>query len=1516
MALPPPLTPRGGSPEHVPPLPPNSARRAPSKPTTPPPLVMAAPPPAVPGGAKMGIKRGGGKGEGRSAKSASPRPQRVRPVDTVKQAKKELANGELLMTAGRLRLMNVAHDTEDTLGQASESISGLHEGFFDFAAAVVRPQLTARQHASQLRERLEAGIKQLRGQSGHSPQLELPHSNSAPLLALPPPSQDDPSPSSATFATAVDAEAEAAAAIVVAGGVAAPGSAELQAARAGAGHASGAARISKAAQLQLEVNYSFDVLTQYIQDTTTDSKERAGFLSEAQRTAGGALEALMKLTESCVRDLEASDSRQSTLQESMDVLIEENQGLRHVMRQMLATEAELRQDISNKEDRVEELAKEIEQASATKRDLDQQLLEANEMLERLLDEKRRHRDVRDATNSPMMGFSAFVMTSDAQVPPLGWSSEEPGTGFVPKAADSIGGGPSKVLLQEQSQVMQDRRRTMTSGLAIAQAREIQSSQSRLSAARASRGASVEVEFQLPHEAYRQRSGSASPADRPDGAGSPRSAADRSPRRGHENEGAGRGKLSPSSEDDEEEAADRPQSVTVRGGKRHSSRHNIHRGSQGPGRLQSDGGTQRQEESGASDRRMDADEPFMPDQDSALSAFPALIPFLDFSKIDPDLEKAQAEAKEQNQEHLNKHLAALQSEYEQESEANKALQRSVDTALERLLVWLHAMHDALQSCSLGSAVQQDADAISVCRSMVEWLAKHPCAAWSSDMESIDEVFDRHEATLRSHLARERPRDAEVQDLRSGLAKARKQVVELTEQLSELRASILPGRGARLELGGRGKARAKSPAPLQMVGMTPPFSSASPHTPTPREDAPSASIASTAVVDSGSHMPPPLLGRGSPEEIRKQPTRVFNDDFGVQCDLIKSPGAAEYEDHQESHLDEFFCRSCGKRRSSAQAPPLQGPAGTRRAAARSEDHPGLLSPGASAADEAAGQGRRRSDGLTGEGKNVEQQHALESTDFALRRMRLLASPFVESIDFTMVSTAGGQQGLLKQPLPAMPPATGGSGARHASFSEDAMAVGGFTSASPSSPSRALLNSGREDANDRLIKVKALQALLHDAYAVKKTDDQRRDKVGEERRPLHVVLQELLRRQHGVKKVVHQKSWQLVEGAAHLAEMDPGARLFCDFLDGSRDLDELSFYLYCSSVLSVATAEEIQALPPKQLPSGSVGVARAIRMVELLFGDLPKALGVARDELLKCIRYSSAANDFQEVTYGHGHVIAQQADPDVRVDDLYRVLLEGWRMSALLLDKSVPGFSWRRCVLAFMQGDLTHRGWLDPHEVRDSEVNKLRLDVPGGVLPDADGLRLLDRTSLGAFVFRAVHRCGKANSSIPGSLGAASADAGGGTGLELARTNGVPLSQRQQRQEAKRQMDEACLAVSKEHFESLEKSLGVYLTWLMHSEELRDVSVYHSVKARIYEFRRSLGESEAPEGARQLRSLLLLLLAHQYDLQLQQGELQSKYLDWELRCLVSILRESWKRGTTAEAMPLAEDVAEAAAQGRLEF
>lgn len=376
--------------------------------------------------------------------------------------------------------------------------------------------------------------------------------------------------------------------------------------------------------------------------------------------------------------------------------------------------------------------------------------------------------------------------------------------------------------------------------------------------------------------------------------------------------------------------------------------------------------------------------------------------------------------------------------------------------------------------------------------------------------------------------------------------------------------------------------------------------------------------------------------------------------------------------------------------------------------------------------------------------------------------------------------------------------------------------------------------------------------------------------------------------MKRVVHQKSWQLIEVVAQHAHSDSAAGIFADFLDGSRDLHELNFYLYAWTLLCTAVPEESQvSVTPAKPPTGCVSLSRAYRLADLLFADLPKSLGVVRRELEKFTRSSEwevSISDFL-----HHRSTGSMLEPlgvgsGVLVDDLMMALLEGWRVSVLLLDRNVPNFSWRVCLLDFVRSDPRGRGWLDAHSVREAESrSELRGSGVGGSAP------IPERTSLGAFVFRAVNRCGSTGEEVEKQEALVPVVAG-----PLAKTARA----------ARRREQEACLKVSQAAFTSLEKAMSVYLAWLVHSDDPRDLSVYHAVKARIFAFRSASGAKSAWPCTHNLRCLLLLLLSHQFDLQHQRKEVAADHLAWEFTAMLRVLRESWRRGSAQPAEVAGKD------------
>eukprot|EP00927_Polykrikos_kofoidii_P040000 TRINITY_DN34279_c0_g1_i1.p1 TRINITY_DN34279_c0_g1~~TRINITY_DN34279_c0_g1_i1.p1 ORF type:complete len:1521 (+),score=292.87 TRINITY_DN34279_c0_g1_i1:93-4655(+) len=1397
-----------------------------------------------------------------AAQSASPRPRRVRPVDTVRLAKTELASHEISAAhavAGKLRLAALPTPAEildktTSANATADSVNpGLHEGFYDFATAVVRPQPTARQIATQLREKLEQQLRDLRQKSSGSRCVSDKHvggvtgetsaQGGEAMLALPAPlapttSQKEGLTSGMFHTSPPQVEVSSPSMRTFVGDQQEPEAVDVEA----------TAKLLRAERAKSEASVSFNILETFIKDISVDSRERSSLLDNSRRTFMEATNHLQSLVKTCVRELRQGELERAEQEKSTTALSEENDDLRRIMRQMLSAEAELRSEAGNAEDRAQACERSFEKACEKTKQLEEELASVQDELRSLHDDKNRLRATRDACNSPMMGFSTFVMSTSDHVPQagqMGGDDKHDGTSI---GGAKVGGSKSEKLETKH------RSSQLISILGAVESTVEDATQSRRSL-HTNKGLLVVGQAQSAEGDGSGGGGSGSQTHR-----------SHAPSLNvmHPTSGTARKIPRASSPREDELSPTRSKSP-------HTSA-----GGSDEGEIVT---AVRPEELAAAS------------EDLGCIAFPSIIPFLDFSKADTEREHSHTESITQNQEHLHKHLVALQSDYQRELEQNELLQHSVDVALERLLVWVRAIHDSVSRGGLGAAVQQDADALAVCDEVLEWLSKRPCKDWSCETELLEDLFDRHEHVIREHIARDRPRDAEMEELRRSLEEQKKRADDLSEQLLELRSSAL---GARA-LSSKRNIHHGSPGRRGSGGVTitaastagsgcsnsGPFLANSPRqqqqrqTPQASSGSQSLKMNTTAALHQQKQVQVEHVGvqSGSPLSSR-QSLNSSKPEVGVEVggfilardgprqpvDEARSDPQGQLTLHSQNRTDE--------KRSDRASTGGDEASMTDEAAGNLDQRVRLRSAGG-ASDIHSGDRLRSADvdRCAGVAHSV-----LASTDVEARRMRFLSSAFVESIDFTMVPAESRALTLRRRSNGEDVVEAAGTGrsdigaAAIVSGHGSGSVVG--AGATKSSTSHGLREQPRTD-EEKLLGSKALHALIADVYLLKKADDQRRDKARQPRRPLNLVLQEMMRRQHGVKRVVHQRAWQLVESLVYHAETDVVSRMFSDFLDGSRDIDELSFYLYCSSVLSIAVADESQALPPTRMPGGFVSLARATRMVELLFADLPKALGVARDELGKSVRYivQPLMGDY------HGMLsdsIGQDAEPGVHVDELHRIVLEGWRMSALLLDQHVPSFSWRRCVLAFVQADVSHRGWLDQHEVMDSASKHLRLTT------EMEGLRILERTSLGAFVYYIVNCCNQGSLELNTSSGS--------TALAVVAGN--------LRTEAKQDVAQACLQVSQTAFSSLEKTLGIYLTWLMHSEEMRDRAVYQSVKARIYEFRRAADGGHGSDASHHFRSLLLLLLAHQFDMQLHQGALSAELLDWELRCFLRILRESWRR------------------------
>lgn len=1265
------------------------------------------------------------------AKSASPRPQHVRPVDAVKLAKGELASKGIVpaVKAGRLRLTALpsGFDDESLVASALSNDSDvpmagplIHEGFYNLAAGVMKREPTLREKAGALQKHLERGLRRLKQERAEHqyPGLAKTAGISSAYGETKALSSSDKM-QSPMLALTDDASATRGDTFITAHEEQsiAFNPSDLQLMPIEDQDAQDAklqrAILIEAEMAEKELELCINTLEGYACETSKESRERNSLLGAAKGTAVSALGKLVGVINRQQEEAEFAASNRQKLEARLQQLEEENAGLRQMVQHMLTSEAQLQHQNQEQLTELNATLRELDEAEKRSDELAGQLKETYAELLATEEEKNRIREnVRDGANSPMMAFSAFVLGPD-HIPRFGDDSKN-------QQQTSIGGGDVK---KEKPSSKSDRLGSFVS-------RHEAAANPRRSSATPLLMAGMNMRSQP--QPYRQNDGK--PVDSLHAMPLPRvSDAD---------------KIS----EDEGEVSPAHSAVVV---------------------VPSfTGSASKAKKARYMDDESDSSEEAAPPSASPLaSAFPALVPFLDFLTADPDADKVKAEGVTQNHEHLEKHMVQLQGERKKHMELNQSLQRAVDASLERLLVWVQAVIDSLRDFGPPQA-KKDMLALMAVRDMLAWLGRRGCKDWIDPPDQLDSVLASHEEQLRAALtaaAESQPCQAskeEVEELRASLEQQTKHIEELEKRLIK--------------------------------------------------------------AESGSQADPESKARGTPSSTGSGRAKSRDSRVGFQT-------------------GDSFPNSSSLQSSALAITERRVDEGCSQAELENE----------SASKDSTGNASGLHDENPAENeKSPELEAAAASTSFAsaAQKMRLYRSPFAQAIDLTLIPTS---LGTMLQPTP------------------DAQ-IAATESIGP-------VGSKVSDA----LGIRQLRSFMLEIYATKRLDDQRRDKAHQPRRPLHMVLQEYMRRQHGVKSLVSTKSWQLVQALEQHAPSDIAVCIFVDFLDGTRDLDELSFYLYCCSVLVSAVAEESQALPPSKLPAGYVSQSRAWRLVDIVFGHLPKAHEVVKAEIEQCIKQPAPLSASMSMSSFQFNDFAFRLDDDgancgsgcLEVDELCRALLEGWRVAALLFERSMPSFSWRDTVLSFITTDVRYCGWLDQHEVHEAEM---RAAVHTLSRSSTHELPNIDRTSLGEFVFRAVARIGGLGT------GSSPEDDPATGALVHCEDSGVLRSRR-------RQVQEACLKIGVAAFTSLERSLGVYLSWLMHSEEPRDLAVYQGVKSRIYGFRCAVAKGECWPVTHNLRCLILLLLGHQFDLQLQRNETVPDHLAWELTALLQILRESWRRGAS---------------------
>lgn len=818
--------------------------------------------------------------------------------------------------------------------------------------------------------------------------------------------------------------------------------------------------------------------------------------------------------------------------------------------------------------------------------------------------------------------------------------------------------------------------------------------------------------------------------------------------------------------------------------------------------------------------------------------------------------------------------------------------------------------------------------------MSWLATRACHEWVGEGDRFEERLEGFEAKIVRALAEERGQDTEVEALRQRLSLATARGDDLETQVTELRhaQSTVKGAGG----GATGVPSSRPARPGARAGLAGSSAGAvAPSSSAPQQPLPSSPVGVLVGVEQQPAAPVADVGPAAAVStgLAVAAERVSGRDDGTQAGAGPltadiSPEAADLAPALS------VAASCAAARGGA-PPPLAASIGPAAPAA----------PAPAGAPAVAPQtGHGAASGVV-EGTAEMMRPVVGPVVLAereVRRRRLLSCAFVTAIDLSLVPTASDLRTPPRAALEAM-------------RAEEA-ALGGPEKgplADATCPWPWPLTGGSKQAvvGAAPMGTAQLRVLIREVYAFKREDDRARDSAGQERRALQPALQEFLKRRHGVKTVVHQKSWQLVEallaalegqgalkaGGAPEGLQDPlirdplkgsaaggGAvapqrltpeRLFGEFLDGTRSTSELSFHLYAADLRTGVGA----ATPP---PPGYCGVAHAQAVAELLFGDLPKVALVLRAELERRTLLANSAvssggpdapglRSFEGLAGGseclagggssEGPPLAgpartraqAAAEPVVPLDGLHEALLEGWRMAGLLFDyESGPeGLPWAACSTAFVRADArTGRGFLHPEEAREALDHVLGSAVVRAL--SVWGLvQLPERTTLGALA--RVLRAGWPEAASRGLVRPL---------LDEGPEEAPPLP-------GGREAAARSLQVCEVFFQCLERPIAGYLTGLMHSDEPKDQALYASLKVWLFSFRRALRSGQATEGLRCLRGLLLLVLSAQADFQAHHGLCTPEHADRELRGLFRLLQYNWRLGDGVD--PVEEESEERAAE-----
>eukprot|EP00742_Colponemidia_sp_Colp-10_P026295 GILJ01032137.1.p1 GENE.GILJ01032137.1~~GILJ01032137.1.p1 ORF type:complete len:556 (-),score=80.75 GILJ01032137.1:132-1628(-) len=401
--------------------------------------------------------------------------------------------------------------------------------------------------------------------------------------------------------------------------------------------------------------------------------------------------------------------------------------------------------------------------------------------------------------------------------------------------------------------------------------------------------------------------------------------------------------------------------------------------------------------------------------------------------------------------------------------------------------------------------------------------------------------------------------------------------------------------------------------------------------------------------------------------------------------------------------------------------------------------------------------------------------------------------------------------------------------------------------------LLNFKNINFDTKPMSLKWVQRMIKDLYDAKLEADAACDRLKMPRRPFPQFVYAFVSKKHGFPNLVDQKVWDMIVTLGDCRGMKPEVELFAEFLEESRSLDELSFFLYCRKLLTQMMAAY----------SKSHGKQQGIEFVTKgMLKQLLDTVSTAEQESYKADVERRVKMNQTPVVSLTSNAKIQITDDLVSTHELLEAMLDLFRGGEM--DKKHVAL----LVQAFQIMDTDKDGWINrqqfsrllskTHPRRTSE----QVDVLYEKIADETGTDLVSIRSFTSILVNMIRR----NQLV---------------------VSGHILRAREQGDEAERK---AILIVS-HHWATIKEACGSYLEMLDKSQDDEDIEAGRAFRKAWYELDRALATAtHADEALHCYRKLLFIILCHQTDWQQRFGILEPESLEEELRNILRLVKRGW--------------------------